>query len=1082
MKKIAVFISLAVLLVAACTKEAAKPGPEDKWADWDEGRYLTGFSMHTEQAEQTDTKATINFSNGAITWNNGDKVLVYVPTTGKTARYSYNGTYFEPETSPLEVGANAAYAYFPADAYSVSAGKVSLTMPASVTADPGNKLPMGGLIPAGGIPAGKERREGMFKSLGSIIWVKLTAVAGKEETLSSVVMENTSLALTGKAQVSWSGTTPSLSALDGGKTIEVLCNKKLSTSTPAEFFLFAPAGNMSGLTLTVNFQEEAAHFKPFTQISRNGPLALARNQVLPIEWSVDGYKTGVSAKGEPIVTVGGKVLFFVEIPVEGSAIRDALGYDGDSLDGYSVYVNGTKYDVLTNKGGEAYIEVAENPEGKYEAYLVKGTSLGLYGATPDKDVVMPFSQFYATTRADFANYPRYAQYAVATGNVLSFKEAVALVNLKMLGSVKLASVKVRALGGETLSGRADYSYTSGAFSPKESLSEAVVNCTYNGNFVPLGAEIPIFIAPGTFTSGLEITAVTDKHLVMHKTLMPGEIKAGSVYAQDVTWTPDENVIFFEGFDNFVWGGNIMAGSSSFGYAPDASAMDLAGGRTRDGYARAYTKVNYDVAGTGYMQSDTWNDVKDASVGTSHVLTDSYITSRNLNDWQILYRAQEYQGVLALGLPETKRGVLRTPLFKNVTGGICDLKISFDVCLQTANTDGIQIQIHNAGHIESCTIDGASKPQTYRYKANYAESASNGNVIPPASSAGAVKTWHHVELSILGATDATALDFRSVTATDATVGMWVDNIKVTKVPGTERKGNLRILYWNIQNGMWWDQGNNYDNFVAFVKKYNPDVCVWCESESIYKTGTDTYASTSNRYLYGNNGNWAVLAKRYGHNYVSKSGRTDSFPQEVTSKYPITRVQAFSNANDLFHGGGHFQITVNGKKINIVTTHPYPKNSGASNHTTSDQLASDNRRLAEMTFLLNKTVNSSSYSSETNWVLLGDMNANSPLDSWYTGIDASNGAVSSQKYLLEHSTLKDVMYEFWNVGEVDTFCSTSSGSKDRRDFIYLSPALMNKTKCAIMVNDSWTYKIKSHKLTEQTFKSPSDHRPILVDIAL
>ena len=654
-------ISVAALFCVACNKEQDNPGLGERTAG-DSTRFLTSFSM---VAEDADTKAAINFSSGAISWNTGDQVLVYVPATGKTARYSYSGTCFEPESTPLEIGTNEAYAYYPADAYSIAAGKVTLTMPESVMADPGNKLPMGGIIPAGGIPFGKERREGTFKSLGSIIWVKLTATAGKEETLSSVVMENTSLALTGKGEVNWSGTTPSLAALDGGKTIEVACSKTLSTSIPAEFFLFAPAGNMEGLTLTVNFKEEAAHFKPYTQITRNAPLVLERNKVLPIAWTVNGYSTGKSAKGEPIVAEGGKVLFFVEIPAEGSAIRDALGYAGDSFSGYTVYVNGTQYGVQTNKGGETYIEVAESGTGKYEAYLVKGDSQDLYGATPDKDVVLPFSQFYSTTVADFEHYPRYAHYSVGTGNVLSFKDAIALVNLNLTGSVKLASVKIRALGGETLSGRADYSYTLGAFSPKESLPEAVVNCTNNGSFVPLGAQIPVLIAPGTYAGGLEMTAVTDNHLVMRKTFMPGEIKAGGVYAQDLTFTPDENVLFFEGFDNFVWGGNIMGGSSSFGYAPDASSIGTTDGRSRDGYARAYTKVAYNVAGTGYMQSDTWNDVKDATVASSHVLTDSYFTSRNLTDWTILYRGQEYQGVLSLGTAETKRGVMKTPFFRNL---------------------------------------------------------------------------------------------------------------------------------------------------------------------------------------------------------------------------------------------------------------------------------------------------------------------------------------------------------------------------------------------------------------------------------
>ena len=30
-------------------------------------------------------------------------------------------------------------------------------------------------------------------------------------------------------------------------------------------------------------------------------------------------------------------------------------------------------------------------------------------------------------------------------------------------------------------------------------------------------------------------------------------------------------------------------------------------------------------------------------------------------------------------------------------------------------------------------------------------------------------------------------------------------------------DMRLLYWNIQNGMWSDQSNGYDNFVAWVKR-------------------------------------------------------------------------------------------------------------------------------------------------------------------------------------------------------------------------------------------------------------------------
>ena len=49
-------------------------------------------------------------------------------------------------------------------------------------------------------------------------------------------------------------------------------------------------------------------------------------------------------------------------------------------------------------------------------------------------------------------------------------------------------------------------------------------------------------------------------------------------------------------------------------------------------------------------------------------------------------------------------------------------------------------------------------------------------------------------------------------------------------------NLRILYWNIQNGMWDGQTDNYQRFVDWVSVQNPDVCVWCESVTLYITNT------------------------------------------------------------------------------------------------------------------------------------------------------------------------------------------------------------------------------------------------------
>ena len=240
----------------------------------DTDRYLRSFSMNIEPVA---TRAAIDFTSGAITWNDNDRVLVYVPATEQSAEYKYEGGVFVPAGSdPLEIGDAQAYAYYPADAFSVSAGTTTLTMPAAVTADPGNKLPMGGLIPAG-------QRQGTFKSLGSVIWLKLTAVEGKEGTVTNVKIENSSLALTGEASVNWNGDVPELGALNGEKAISIACSKALTTSAPAEFYLFVPAGDQQDLSLELILQDQTS-----VKYTRTGTLSLTRNKVLPVSFDVNG--------------------------------------------------------------------------------------------------------------------------------------------------------------------------------------------------------------------------------------------------------------------------------------------------------------------------------------------------------------------------------------------------------------------------------------------------------------------------------------------------------------------------------------------------------------------------------------------------------------------------------------------------------------------------------------------------------------------------------------------------------------------------------------------------------------------------
>ena len=135
--------------------------------------------------------------------------------------------------------------------------------------------------------------------------------------------------------------------------------------------------------------------------------------------------------------------------------------------------------------------------------------------------------------------------------------------------------------------------------------------------------------------------------------------------------------------------------------------------------------------------------------------------------------------------------------------------------------------------------------------------------------------------------------------------------------------ITVLVWNIQNGMWSDQGNNYDNFVEWVKGYKPDVCIWCEARSNYQTGSKQSMPKDQVYLPDG---WGELAARYGHSYWAKGGHRDNFPQVITSKYPIHTInKIIGNGADsvVTHGCGHHQLVVNERVLNFVTLHTWPQ---------------------------------------------------------------------------------------------------------------------------------------------------------------
>ena len=287
--------------------------------------------------------------------------------------------------------------------------------------------------------------------------------------------------------------------------------------------------------------------------------------------------------------------------------------------------------------------------------------------------------------------------------------------------------------------------------------------------------------------------------------------------------------------------------------------------------------------------------------------------------------------------------------------------------------------------------------------------------------------------------------------------------------------LRLLYWNIQNGMWDGQDDNYDRFVEFVKSKDPDICVWCEAQSIWKTGQHEKMDKEDRYLVDN---WGELAARYGHQYWGIGGHRDNYPQVITSKYPITYIDKILGEEPdviVAHGAGWATVEVYGKTINIVTVHTWPHShayKAKDKEASKAERGGDKYRAKEIKFICEHTIGTVRRAKKQYWVMLGDFNSVSRVDNEKYGYADDDPRLLVHDYIHENTPYIDVIKEKYP----DEF-KPSIGSKGRRiDYVYCTKPLYDKITFADILWDDYTTPVKD---TVDIFWRPSDHLPIIVD---
>ncbi len=301
--------------------------------------------------------------------------------------------------------------------------------------------------------------------------------------------------------------------------------------------------------------------------------------------------------------------------------------------------------------------------------------------------------------------------------------------------------------------------------------------------------------------------------------------------------------------------------------------------------------------------------------------------------------------------------------------------------------------------------------------------------------------------------------------------------ITVPIAARRTDEVKFLYWNIQNGMWDGQADNYDRFVEWVAARKPDICVWAEAQTIFRTGTNVKTAPEDRYL---TDGWKELAARYGHRYVYIGGHRDNYPQVITSRRPIRNVRRFTDEvpdTTVSHGAGWARIRVNGLDLNIVTVHTWPQKFSFEYNKKDRELQKrsaelnegDIYRLKEMTLICNGTVLTDSDAADNLWLMLGDFNSISPADNDRYALPADSSCFLLHDYILKNTPYVDSVREH----SLPDFAWTTYQHL-RYDYLYMTPALDARVKSIGVIYDEYTMPVVDSQIPG--FCHPSDHLPI------
>ena len=270
----------------------------------------------------------------------------------------------------------------------------------------------------------------------------------------------------------------------------------------------------------------------------------------------------------------------------------------------------------------------------------------------------------------------------------------------------------------------------------------------------------------------------------------------------------------------------------------------------------------------------------------------------------------------------------------------------------------------------------------------------------------------------------------------------------KPPVYCQQKNLRIIAWNVYEGMKLDTTQTKTAFAKWISDKDPDIMAFQEMNRFTQISL------------------AQFARSYGHTYTVLL-KENGFPVALTSKYPISNIK---KVTDRMHHG-YLQATVKGITFFVVhlSPHKYQKRHEEINIILSAAASAPDKR---------KTI------------ILGDFNSQSPQDSvFYTdGKMVEVHKILKAKYpeydnlrngQLDYNAVRTVLTNRYIDPVYDTkklnisFSAEIQGDPDLRynktriDYIFLNSFFKRKIKKAFIIRDEFT-------------DIMSDHYPVFVEL--